>query len=202
MANEHHPREAGRGSSSSSRLQHRRDGQWRRADPPLTLAPLTPPLSPTFSELCASSSDDDLSWAFEVIAAASPRGPCRTAGAGPGAEQQGPTLTQLRSSTGRTAVLPPPSLRQQSSSQPYFASCSGRAAASAPAWHWGHPRHLPNSLRIMLQLLGGPTVQPPERRAPAVCNLTSRFKHVEGRRRKDQTESWRARLRRNGSLYA
>jgi len=52
----------------------------------------------------------------------------------------------------------------------------------------------------MLQLLGGPTVQPPSKRAPTVCNLISRFPSVDGRRGIKGKEVWRARLRRNGIL--
>ena len=44
----------------------------------------------------------------------------------------------------------------------------------------------PNALRMMPQLLGGPTVNLPEKRTPAVCNLVSRFKSVDGRRVKNE----------------
>jgi hypothetical protein len=49
----------------------------------------------------------------------------------------------------------------------------------------------------MLRLLGGPTVQPPSKRAPIICNLVSRFPSVDGRRGIKGKEVWRARLRRN-----
>ena len=77
--------------------------------PPSHPCPLTPPLSPTFSELCASSERRRPVLGLRGYSESIARGRCRTAGAGPGAEQQGPTLTQYDQRLADRS-LPPPSL--------------------------------------------------------------------------------------------
>ena len=128
------------------------------------------PPSPTFSELCASSPEsvDSLNWAYQILAQeASP------ASANPSRRRQSheclypphPSTTlrlaaqqfsRLHPSTTPTLARPLHYLWQQPSQ-----SLSTCPRATLPS---------PSSTNIMLQLLGGPTVQPPGKRAPTVCN--------------------------------
>ena len=135
-----------------------------------------------------------------MIAAAKPRGNVGQQGQALALSSRAPLSPSYDLATGRTAVLPPCQLEAAAAAASPTLPVAVAEPQPLPLPGTGAIPTSPNSLRIMLQLLGGPTVQSPERRAPAVCNLASRFKHVEGRRRKDQTESWRARLRRNGTL--
>ena len=171
-------------------------------DSPEQSRPISPiPLLPTASELFMSSnSNDSLLWAYKVIAAAGLRGEVGHLEQALAISSRAPSSPSFDHETGRTAISPASYQVEAAAGVSAILPVAVAEPQPLPLPGAGATPASPNSLYIMLQLLGGPTVQSPERRTPAVCNLISRFKNVEGRRRKNNKETWRARLRRNGVL--
>ena len=168
--------------------------------PGLCLTPPPTPPSPTLSELCVSSPEsvDSLAWAYDILAQEASPASSHPEKVMAVRRVPLPPSPQYDPATGTTVVLPP---------SPQYDPTTGTTAALPMAAIEPVPLHMPpstlpspSSTNIMLQLLGGPTVQPPSKRAPTVCNLISRFPSVDGRRGIKGKEVWRARLRRNGIL--